>query len=93
MKELTSLDLLGDNVLIDQDPIKTLTDSGIHLLTDPEQGKSKWGTVVKVGDEVEKINEGDSVLLAGFNGGVLELDGKDYLIAMSKHIVAVKRKK
>ncbi len=81
---------LGSRVLVRE--VKEEEKGGIVLPEDVETDRDYLkAEVVEIGTESEKIQvkKGDRVLLDGFSGKKLEIDGEEYLIVKSSDILAV----
>ena len=83
---------LGSRVLVRKLEEVAEESGGIIL---PEEAKKDQGfvraEVVEIGPKREKITvkRGDKVLLSGFSGTELEMNGEKYFIVKSKEILAV----
>jgi len=93
--ELQSMTLLGKNILIKPDlAIKdNVTESGIIVQNQGRAKTSKWGKVIKIGEAVTEVSVEDKILLWGITVGDLELDGNEYMMAMSDKLLAIIPKK
>jgi len=78
--------LLGKNIMIEQREAQRKTSSGI--ITANNQ-KPNEGNVIHVGDEITKIEEGNTVLFSVFGGSEIEYEGKKYLILKEHDILAI----
>jgi len=78
--------LLGKNIMIEQMEAQKKTSSGI--ITANNQ-KPNEGNVIHVGDEITKIEEGDTVLFSEFRGSEIEYKGKKYLMLKEHDILAI----
>ena len=96
----TNMKPLGDRVLIE--PLREhkggKTDSGIYLPETAEKERPEKGKVVAVGagriDEHGKripmsVKKGDIVMFTKYGPNELKIDGKEYLIADEKDILAI----
>ena len=96
----TNITQLGDRVLIE--PLREhkggKTDSGIYLPETAEKERPEKGKVVAVGagriDEHGKrismsVKKGDIVMFTKYGPNELKIDGKEYLIADEKDILAI----
>ena len=57
---------LGTRVLIDIKREETKTASGIILTVESKGDKTSYATVKAIGDEVEKVKEGDKIMFDKF---------------------------
>lgn len=81
---------LGSRVLVQE--VKAQEKRGIVLPEDVESDRDYLkAVVVEVGTDAEKIQvkKGDRVLLDGFSGKKLEIDGEEYWIVKSSDILAI----
>tara|TARA_R110002012_G_scaffold10005_2_gene46578 strand:- start:15199 stop:15447 length:249 start_codon:yes stop_codon:yes gene_type:complete len=78
--------LLGKNIMIEQKEAQRKTSSGI--ITANNQ-KPNEGIVIHVGDEITKIEEGNTVLFSMFGGSEIEYKGKKYLMLKEHDILAI----
>lgn len=81
---------LGSRVLVQE--VKAQEKRGIVLPEDVESDRDYLkAEVVAVGTDAEKIQvkKGDRVLLDGFSGKKLEIDGEEYWIVKSSDILAI----
>jgi len=92
---------LSDHVLIEPLKEEQKTKTGILLPETVEQEKSEQGTVVAVGpgkkgrgDRVTplEVKVGDLVLFTKYGPNEVKVDGKNYLIAEEKDILAILEK-
>jgi chaperonin GroES len=88
----TTIQPLGDRVLIEPDAPETKTASGI-IIPDTAKEKPLKGTVIAAGkgkkDEPITVKKGDKVLFGKYSGTEIQIDGKDLLIMKEADIYAV----
>jgi chaperonin GroES len=81
---------LKDRVLVIREEQSNTTASGLYI---PDTAKEKplEGKVVAVGPDAiaDGINEGDTVVFANFSGMEIVIEGKDYLILLSKEVLGL----
>jgi len=81
---------LKDRVLVERKEQSNQTASGLYI---PDTAKEKplEGKVVAVGPVAieEGINVGDTVVFANFSGMEITIEGKDYLILLSKEVLGL----
>ena len=92
---------LSDHVLLEPLKEDQKTKTGILLPETVEQEKSEQGTVIAVGPGKKgkdgkitplDVKVGDIVLFSKYGPNEVKLDGKDYLIAEEKDILAILEK-
>lgn len=92
---------LSDHVLLEPLKEEQRTKTGILLPETVEQEKSEQGTVIAVGPGKKgkdgtiislEIKAGDIVLFTKYGPNEVKVDGKDYLIAEEKDILAILEK-
>jgi chaperonin GroES len=71
---------LGNRVLAKIPEEKTQTEGGIYLPENSAKDKPTQAEVVAIGNGVEGINVGETVVYAKFAGTSLTLDDVDYLV-------------
>ncbi|MDP2735355.1 MAG: co-chaperone GroES [bacterium] len=89
---------LSDHVLIEPLKEEQKTKTGILLPETAEQERSEQGTVIAVGPGKKgkdgkvtplEVKAGDLVLFTKYGPNEVKVDGKDYLIAEAKDILAI----
>jgi len=70
---------LGNRVLVERVEETQTTASGI-IIPDNAKEKPSQGGIVAVGNDVEGISVGDTVVFGKYSGNEITLDGKEYLI-------------
>ncbi len=92
---------LSDHVLLEPLKEEQKTKTGILLPETIEQEKSEQGTVIAVGPGKKgkdgkitplEMKVGDVVLFTKYGPNEVKVDGKDYLIAEEKDILAILEK-
>lgn len=79
---------LGDRVAIKVDDIENTTESGI-ILSLNSQEKPQKGSIVAIGNKVEELKEGDSVIFSKYAGAEVKENGSDYLILREADVLAI----
>jgi len=79
---------LGTRVLVEQIEAETKTASGL-IIPDSAKEKPLQAKVLAIGNDVDQINVGDTVIYGKFIGTELNFDGKDYLMLEQSEILAV----
>jgi|AGBJ01.1.fsa_nt_gi chaperonin GroES len=81
---------LKDRVLVEREEQKNTTASGLYI---PDTAKEKplEGKVVAVGPIAREdgIDVGDTVVFANFSGMEITIEGKEYLILLSKEVLGL----
>ena len=89
---------LSDHVLIEPLKEEQKTKTGILLPETVEQERSEQGTVIAVGPGKKgkdgriiplEVRAGDLILFTKYGPNEVKVDGKDYLIAEEKDILAI----
>ena len=79
---------LGPRVVVKRNEDKT-TKTGIIIATDASKDKPLEGTVVSIGDEVENIKVGETVLYGKYSGNDITIDGEDYILLMTEDVQGI----
>jgi len=81
---------LKDRVLVLREEQSNTTASGI-IIPDTAKEKPLEGKVVAVGPEAKEdgISVGDTVVFAHFSGMEITIEGKEYLILLSKEVLGL----
>ncbi len=79
------IEALQDNVIIQPIKESDKTPGGI-ILPDRPASSPKFGIVRFIGPEVDRLTEGDVVVLPSWNDDELEVDGKKYIVLAEKSI-------
>jgi chaperonin GroES len=81
---------LKDRLLVERKEESNQTASGLYI-PDTAKEKPHEGTVISVGPDAKKdgINIGDTVVFANFSGMEITLEGKEYLILLSKEVLGL----
>ncbi len=81
---------LANRVLVEREEQSNTTASGI-IIPDTAKEKLTQGKVISVGpDAIEAgINKDDTVVFANFSGMEITIEGKEYLILISKEILGL----
>ncbi len=81
---------LKDRLLVEREEQSNQTASGLYI---PDTAKEKplEGKVVAVGPDAKEdgISVGDKVIFANFSGMEITLEGKEYLILLSKEVLGL----
>ena len=70
---------LGDRLLVERVEEVSTTASGI-IIPDSAKDKPSQGKVIAIGNEVEEINVGDTIVFGKYSGTEITIDNKVYLI-------------
>jgi len=79
---------LGDRLLVERVEEATTTASGI-IIPDNAKEKPSRGKVLAVGNDVEDVTTGDSVVFGKYAGTELVLDDKEYLVLELSDILGI----
>lgn len=79
---------LGERVLVKRTEVENKTASGIYI---PDNAKEKPQTaqVVAIGNKVEDVKVGDTIVFEQYRGTEIKLEGKDYLVLNVENIIGV----
>jgi len=81
---------LKDRLLVEREEQSNQTASGLYI---PDTAKEKTieGKVLAVGPDAKAdgINLGDTVVFANFSGMEITIEGKEYLILLSKEVLGL----
>ena len=80
--------LTGTNILLKRENPKTQTTGGIYIPTTSQESLLQ-GTVRVVGPEVKIVGEGDVIILDGFSGTAVVIDGIPYLVLDQEDILII----
>lgn len=91
---------LEDRLLLTLDPAPTVTEFGLHLPPDMRGATgSRFGTVLAVGPghiteagnrrTIDDVFVGDRVLIGGFGGTEVTVDGAEYVLIPRREVLAV----
>ena len=78
---------LGDRVLVKRKEEKT-TKTGI-IIPDNVKEKPLEGEVMSVGEGVEAISVGDTILFGKYSGSDIVIDGEDFIIMLKEDVVGI----
>ena len=70
---------LGERVLVERVEEVSTTASGI-IIPDSAKDKPSQGTVIAIGNDVEEIKVGDTIVFGKYSGNEITLDNKEYII-------------
>ena len=81
---------LANRVLVEREEQSNTTASGI-IIPDTAKEKPLQGKVIAVGPIAieDGISEGDTVVFANFSGMEITIEGKEYLILLSKEVLGL----
>ncbi len=86
----TSIQPLGDNILIKPLSSESKTETGIYLPETAEGEKPQEGFVEAVGsDEKIQVKKGDKVIFKKFSETEVKVGGEEYYIIKNEDILAV----
>ncbi len=77
---------LMDRVLAKLEESEEKTVSGI-IIPDTAKEKPQKATVVEIGDDVELVKQGDTVLFEKYSGSELKIDDETYIILKEDEIL------
>ena len=78
---------LGPRVVVQRKDEKT-TKTGI-IIPDTSKEKPLEGIVMSIGDEVENIKVGETVLYGKYSGSDITIDGEDYILLMTEDVQGI----
>ena len=85
-----TLDPASGLVLIDFEPVKKSSESGLFLVEKARE-LERFGVVVDFAADVKiNIERGDSVLFEDFQGTYVQINGNEFLLIDEKHILGIK---
>ena len=70
---------LGERLLVERVEEVSTTASGI-IIPDSAKDKPSQGTVIAIGNDVEEIKVGDTIVFGKYSGNEITLDNKEYII-------------
>jgi len=79
---------LGERVLVERTEIENKTASGI-IIPDNAKEKPQTAKVVAVGDKVEDVRVGDTVMFEQYRGTELKLEEQEYLILNIENVIGI----
>lgn len=95
--KVEELEVYKDYVLVEPDPIREATESGIILLeeTNAERNKNadgdlRWATVLEVGPDTVSLKKGKRVPMMG-NAFPITVEGKEYVLLQEKLLLLGKK--
>jgi len=86
---MTTVTPLKKKVLVAENKVEQVTESGIILEGTTSNRESKRGTVLAVGPEVTLVKVGDVILLEWVKAQVVKIDDAQRVIVDEDNIVAV----
>lgn len=91
-KSKASVTPLHDRVIVEPEPIKTVSTGGI-IIPDTAKEKPLTGTVIAVGEgkpnEPLTVKKGNKVLYGKHAGMAIDIENKSYLIMRESDILAI----
>ena len=88
-KSKSTIQPLGENVLIEPTKTDARTASGI-VLPDTSEEKPQEGKVIAVGtDKKIKVKKGQKVIFSKYSGSEIKIGDIEYLIVKSEDILAI----
>lgn len=87
MKKKVNITPLFDNIIIKIDPTQSTT--GLIIPETIGQGKSQTGTVVRAGEFVEGIRDGDRILFEEYTPQEVVISGEKYHFLKESNILCV----
>jgi chaperonin GroES len=89
MGKKTTIQPLGENVLVEPLKSETETASGI-VLPDTSEEKSQEGVVIAVGEDKKiKVKKGQKIIYSKYSGSEIKVGNTEYLIVKNEDILAV----
>jgi len=86
----TTIQPLGENILVKTIKAENKTKSGIVLPETTKEDHPQEGKVIAVGEDKKiKIKKGQKVIFAKYSGIELKINGEEYLIIKNEDILAV----
>ncbi len=91
-----AIKMFGDKILIekrsDNTKLETKTNGGIIIpaSVQQEQGRTKWGTALRVGVKAELVKEGDEVMYDMYSSTSISVDGVEYIIVREQDLVCAR---
>jgi len=79
---------LGERVLVERTEIENKTASGI-IIPDNAKEKPQTAKVVAIGDKVEDVRVGDTVMFEQYRGTELKLEEQEYLILNIENVIGI----
>jgi chaperonin GroES len=86
-----TLEPLGQRVLVELVAQEEVTPGGIVMPSTVQQEAPNEGTVVAVGDEVEKVKVGDQIIFERFSATKVVVDRKELCVLELKNVIGVYR--
>jgi len=79
---------LGERVLVERTEVENKTASGI-IIPDNAKEKPQTAKVVAVGDKVEDVRVGDTIMFEQYRGTELKLEEQEYLILNIENVIGI----
>jgi len=79
---------LGERVLVERTEVENKTASGI-IIPDNAKEKPQTAKVVAIGDKVEDIRVGDTIMFEQYRGTELKLEEQEYLILNIENVIGI----
>jgi len=79
---------LGERVLVERTEVENKTASGI-IIPDNAKEKPQTAKVVAIGDKVEDVRVGDTIMFEQYRGAELKLEGEEYLILNIENVIGI----
>lgn len=79
---------LGERVLVERTEVENKTASGI-IIPDNAKEKPQTAKVVAIGNKIEDLKVGDTIVFEQYRGSEIKLDGRDYLILNLENIMGI----
>jgi chaperonin GroES len=79
---------LGERVLVERTEVENKTASGI-IIPDNAKEKPQTAKVVAIGNKIEDVKVGDTIVFEQYRGSEIKLDGRDYLILNLENIMGI----
>jgi len=76
----------ADFIIVQPEKFNNLTESGIHLLSDPSKKGYLTGIVIAIGDEVQDVVVGEKIVFAQYAPTEIKIDGEIVLLIKEEDI-------
>lgn len=79
---------LGERVLVERTEVENKTASGI-IIPDNAKEKPQSAKVIAIGNKVEDVKVGDTIVFEQYRGTEIKLEGKEYLILNIENVIGI----
>lgn len=87
MKMIDNIQAVSNYILAKRDEHEEKTAGGIFLPTEHMNNKLEIGTVLRVGNKVEVVKEGDRIFIPQAAGRPINLEGVDFVILLEDEVM------